>query len=453
MLFVLALLVYACGVAAPAEPCIHPADIIKEVDRLAPPSAGLWPGFDPRQTPVAIYDGERTWLFRHPSPPEGFVGDPAHEGGWIYPGQHPDVRSNTSINLGGASTSTVILNRNAGRSVTELAGLVIHEIFHVFQRQRHPDWTANEGELFVYPVEDAEALHLRRLETEALRRALPSPDTQESARWAKLAIVLRRERFARLSQASVAYERFSELNEGLAQYVESRATGEGVGKLLPADEFPAEAVRQRIYPVGRALGVLLDRFDPGWTAKLESGQAKFVDELLEAALAWVNAPAREFSAAEREDALRRARADTAALREKKAKLRKEFLSQPGWKLVIIVEGGEPLWPQGFDPLNVERLGGAEVLHTRFLKLGNSSASLEVLNRRALTEAAGEHPLFNGVRRLTVTGLPTEPTVNVPGEGHKIVVKAEGIQGEVQNALMDQSKKTMTITLGRPTNKP
>ena len=238
------------------------------------------------------------------------------------------------------------------------------------------------------------------------------------------------------------------MNEGLAQYVQSRATSESAEKLLPADEFPAEAVRQRIYPVGRALGLLLDRFDPAWATKLDSGQAKFVDELLEAALTSIEATPQDFSKAEVSASLRRAEADTATLQEKKAKLRKDFLSQPGWKVVLVVEDGEPLWPQGFDPLNVERLGGAEVLHTRFLKLGNSSASLEVLNRRALTEAAGAHPLFNGVRRLTVTGLPAEPTVNVPGEGHKVVVKADGFQAEVQDAVVNHSEKTVTITLGK-----
>jgi hypothetical protein len=166
MLFAMVLL--ACALTGPAaEPAVHPADIAAEVDRLA--AQPLWPGFDPRQTPIAIYDGERTWLFRHPSLPEGFVRDPDHEDATVYPGQHPEVRSNTSANIGGVSTATFIMNPAAKRSLTESAGIVIHETFHVFQRQHHPDWTANEGELFTYPVEDAEGLHLRRLETEALR--------------------------------------------------------------------------------------------------------------------------------------------------------------------------------------------------------------------------------------------------------------------------------------------
>jgi len=40
------------------------------VDRLS--SRDLWPRFSVRGISVAIYDGTRTLLFQHPSPPEGF---------------------------------------------------------------------------------------------------------------------------------------------------------------------------------------------------------------------------------------------------------------------------------------------------------------------------------------------------------------------------------------------
>src|SRR5687768_10204511 len=35
--------------------------------------APLWPGFEPLRVPLAIFDGERTYLFRHPSPPSGYA--------------------------------------------------------------------------------------------------------------------------------------------------------------------------------------------------------------------------------------------------------------------------------------------------------------------------------------------------------------------------------------------
>jgi hypothetical protein len=81
---------------------------------------------------------------------------------------------------------------------------------------------------------------------------------------------------------------------------------------------------------------------------------------------------------------------------------------PGWRLVVETE--DPIFPQGFDPWNVERLSAAKVLHTRWIKLGNASGSLEVLDRHCLTEGAGKHPLFEGVRRATITGLPSAPRI-------------------------------------------
>lgn len=65
--------------------------LLAEFDRQA--AKALWPGFDPRRTPLAIYDGRVTWLVRHPSPP--------------------------------------------GVDARHLAGVMIHEAFHVFQRARH----------------------------------------------------------------------------------------------------------------------------------------------------------------------------------------------------------------------------------------------------------------------------------------------------------------------------
>lgn len=88
------------------------------------------------------------------------------------------------------------------------------------QREHYPTWTANEVELFVYPIEDAKLLGLRRLESEALRRALLAQGPEEAACWVATALAMRRERFGGLPDGAVAYERGTELVEGLAQYAE-----------------------------------------------------------------------------------------------------------------------------------------------------------------------------------------------------------------------------------------
>lgn len=51
----------------------------REVERISG-EITLWPGFDPRSFPLAVFDGERTYLFRHPAPPPEFIADEAAGG-------------------------------------------------------------------------------------------------------------------------------------------------------------------------------------------------------------------------------------------------------------------------------------------------------------------------------------------------------------------------------------
>ena len=76
----------------------------------------------------------------------------------------------------------------------------------------------------------------------------------------------------------------------------------------------------------------------------------------------------------------------------------------------IVAAAHPLSLHGFDPLNVSLVAKGEILHRRYLELGDKESSLKVLDAQVLTEAAGEHPLFNGVKELRMTGLAAEPKV-------------------------------------------
>jgi hypothetical protein len=151
-----------------------------------------------------------------------------------------------------------------------------------------------------------------------------------------------------------------------------------------------------------------------------------------------------FSALEEEAARRRAAEDVSSIRTRRAALRQDFLEARGW--TVVVEAGNPLFPQGFDPWNVERLSAAEVLHTRWIKLGNASGSLEVLDRHCLTEGAGKHPLFEGVARATITGLTSEPRIEETPQSVKI--SAEGLTLEFRAAHLVRSGQTVTVTLLR-----
>ncbi|HEY6050920.1 MAG TPA: hypothetical protein VIZ58_06700, partial [Thermoanaerobaculia bacterium] len=208
----------------------------------------------------------------------------------------------------------------------------------------------------------------------------------------------------------------------------------------PAAEFPPDKVRDRAYASGSAMALLLDRLDPRWKESLEARDEP-VDEILARAVAGI-APAG-LPPGEEEEIRRRAAADVAGWSASRVVLREEFLATPGWKLVI--ESSSPLLSQGFDPLNVERLSSDSILHTRFIKLGNDAGSVEVLDRRCLTEAAGKHPLFGGVRRATVAGLAEEPPVDTSDGGVRITVP--GVTLAFRNATVSRSGNTLTVVAG------
>lgn len=421
--------------AAPAP--TGAAAVFAEFDRMA--GLTLWPHFEPKKIALAIYDGERTFLLRHPSPPSGFVKQGEV---WVYPGQHPMMRANTHVDLAGVPTATVLLPPDGRGDARHWAATLIHESFHVFQAERHTDWSGNEMDLYAYPVADAEALALRRLETESLRRAQAAPKREDAACWARKALEMRRGRAARLPASSVAYERGTELNEGLASFVQSLALGETAGPELPAAEWSAEDVRLRIYAVGPAEAFLLDRFDPSWRAKLEAKTAG-LDELLAASLSGPAPAACAFTAAETAAIRERAMREAGRVDQDRRAQRQELLDRAGWKLVLVA-GAEPLWPQGFDPWNVAPVGGSELIHRRWVKLGNDGRVLEILNRESLTEGAGANPLANGIRKVTLTGFAVEPKVRQDGDS--LVIEAEGVTAKLKGAVVERGDKLVTVKL-------
>ncbi|HSK80761.1 MAG TPA: hypothetical protein VLQ45_30180 [Thermoanaerobaculia bacterium] len=435
----LVLIAFGAGAAcsATAQELERALSVGREVERLAGQRV-FWPGWNPLAIPLAVYTGENTYLFRHPSPPAGFSRlEGAGANVFVMDGRHPEVTSNTSADIGGTATATLVADgERAARSATELAAVALHEAFHVDQRKRHPGWAGNEADIFRYPTEDARLLGLRRLESAALRRALGAADPAGAACWARLALGYRRERFAGMEPAFPAYERLTELNEGLATYIQLIAEGKTTIE-IPAAEFPSTEFRARIYTVGPALAFLLDRLRPGWQSALEADDKQFLDQVLESALSGEpqkGAAPCALGADEAAEIQRTAQADAAAVITVRGERRKAFDARPGWRVVIQAAEGQPLWPQGFDPLNVERVEGG-VLHTRFLKLGNDAGELQAIDEagvdiEALTEGAGAHPLFNGVRRVFATGF-AKPEIRT--EGEQVIVSTPGFKAQFRKA--------------------
>jgi hypothetical protein len=79
-----------------------------------------------------------------------------------------------------------------------------------------------------------------------------------------------------LGTEAAEYERGSELNEGLARYVEWRASGDPSPPPFPRDDFAAQEIRARSYISGASLAILLDAAAPGWKGRVDAP----LDELL-----------------------------------------------------------------------------------------------------------------------------------------------------------------------------
>lgn len=425
--------------------------VAREVERLAG-GHRLWPDFDPLTVPLAIFDGERTYLFRHPAPPAGFVLVREDEPPvYVYEGRHPAVTANTGGDIGGRGTAILVLEPpGPDRTLTDLAAVALHEAFHIYQSRQSPGLVgADESNLFVYPIDDVRLASLRRLETRALGRALGASTSAETACWARRVLELRRERFAKMDAAFVAYDRGTEVNEGLAYYVELRAAGRE-DRVIPTEGFSAPEIRRRAYSTGAALALLLDRLRPGWPEAFQTGEWRYLDQALGAALGadWEDSSdACGFSADEIAESERIAREDVTAVLSGRAERRAAFEALSGWRVVIEAADGQPLWPHGFDPLNVERVEGG-VLHERFLSLGNDSGRLEAIdakgaNIEVLTEGVGPHPLLNGVHRVVVAGLASP---EVEKEGRLVTIRTAGFTASFEGANVQRHGYVVAVQL-------
>lgn len=441
-----ALLLAATVMAAGAQERQRAEAIDRAVGRIATERV-LWPGFAPLDIPLAVYTGADTYLFRHPSPPEGFSALPGGGTVHVYQGRHPGVTANSSAEIGGVVTATLLADgARATRRADALAAVAMHEAFHVHQRARHPHWTANEGDLLLYPVEDPDLLSARRLESDALRRAVQAADSATAACWARQALVARRNRYARMDSAFVAYERLNELNEGLASYVQMRAFGALIDS-IPASGFAADAVRARVYATGSAFGALLDRFSPGWSAAVERDGGPAPDEVLGAALGGAGSAGCVLPDADRRRIIQRAGDDAAAVVAARTERKRQFEERAGWRVIVRSGPGRLLFPQGFDPLNLQRIDGG-LLHTRFIELGNGADRMRVIDEGGMdlttfTVGAGPHPLFNGVREAVVAGL-NRPRVG--RDGGRVTLEATGLVAAFANASVEEVGETIVITL-------
>ena len=422
----------------------HVSDLAREIERLIA-QGELWPGFDPLAIPLVFYDGEDTYLFRCSEVPEGFremrVGECDV---LVYDGRYPVVTASSVVEVAGTPTASVMFDRSANQAPTVLASVAIHEAFHVYQQACHPTWQGNEVVLYLYPVDDANLLSLRRMETEALRRALSANGVQEKRCWTLRALRARQDRYAGMGPEFSTYERGTELLEGLASYVEAMSVGR-TRVDLPREGYAANEVRGRCYEIGHALAVLLDAFAPMWKTVFEADDTQALDLYLLEVLEKSGRQCGEFTEAEIAYFEAVARGDVQDLLVQRSEEKQAFDSQGGMRLSVIASDTVPLWVSGSDPSNLRIVEGG-VLHTRFVNIRHESGQVEMLTDRmddvvALTEAVGPHPLMNGVLKLTIAGLDA---LEVVSDGGAVNISGSGLTAQFTNAIVNENDGEFTV---------
>jgi hypothetical protein len=403
----------------------------------------LWPGFNPAEIPTAVFDGVNTYLFKHPSPPDKFIPLEEKKEVCVFKGQHAQVRGNSRVQLNGVWTATSVLrthSRLTGEkySLQNMAGIIVHEQFHVFQKLKHPEWRPNDGYLFNYPMDTQEMLALRNMEIEAFRRAAAAQTREEKSGWAREALKWRDRRHKLLDDALGRYEGELQRFEGLAEYIECLAGDKDMLRVPVDPGFAPTAIRHMGYILGRWMASILDKLEPNWKQIMESGRTDYLHEILEANVSSSDVT-YAFSDRQQESFFQRAKGDVENRKIIVQDLRKEFDSLSGYRIEIVAKGS-PLRLQMFFADRTEALSQKELLHLFLLMLRNENGSVSVRGLKSVTENDGS----TRVVKLTVSGIDDKPVIE--NRGDKISVTIEGFQAEFSKAEVTERKNVISIVL-------
>lgn len=316
--------------------CAQAANTAEAIQALAAFKDGckraeaLWPA--QLCGPIVLVDPEtRAAVSNQPDPAGRFE---RQDG--MFVGEWPadmDV-ANTAMDWGGARWAVVMLPLTQdpfGR-----LQLLAHESFHRIQ----PELGFEMADAMAQHLDEQEGRLWLRLELRALARALRSED--DEAREATLdALLFRNVRHGAFPGAA-AVERRLEGHEGLAEYTGMRfaldVTGVGVEEIarrVEAFEKRPTYVRSLGYGTGPALGLLLDRYQPGWRKNV--GSAPDLAHLLAKALA--AGETNSVAPARREVAVRRAATyGLDVVQEEEAKRAERLAAQRKHYRALLIEG-------------------------------------------------------------------------------------------------------------------
>jgi hypothetical protein len=327
-----------------------------------------------------------------------------------------------------------------------------------------------------YPVFDATHEALFALEGRILADALGARSRASRLDLARQFVATRRERLRRLPTEFAEFDRASEMNEGLAEYVLVR-----VLELVAADrEVPAawraaasrklaarpEEVRNltadsglsfrlRYYHTGPAIARLLDALRPDWKARFVGDNLWLEDVLADATgiddaqrAAFRAAVARFDSAA----AARQAAGNIASLQRRRRQQVDSIMDAPG---IVLVVRADSLPTRafnlcGFDPQNLLQVTERIRLQTRWWRPCSGGPTYVDLNIPSVHDA--EHgtltAVIGGEDQVTVTAGGVAVPLPRPGETLRDLgafkLSAPGVTVEAARADVTRSGRTLTV---------
>ena len=406
----------------------------------------LWPGFRVSEIPVLVFDGLNTYLFHSRETLDGFVQTEKDPAVWVYKGQHPQVRGNSIIRIGEDWMATSVLSASSRRTgekydLKDMAGIIVHEQFHVFQRNHHPQWRQNDGLLLRYPEETAEALLLRRMEKESFKRAVVSEERKEIVGWAKLALQFREERLGRVELPFALYEKELQLTEGLSDYIERMARGlDPLNASNITNGIAPAGIRDLGYVEGRWIAMIMDKLSPGWKSQLEREDSLYLEDILKAVLDDSPVPKRVLKEPEVETIKTAADVDFSEWQTRKKSEIEKFFDTPGFRIEIR-SPDNPFVIRLFEPLEMEILDDGGVYHRLVFIAGNARGNLMIRSHPCIT-------WFNNAYRITkimINGLQQAPEI-IEAE-KKLIIKENGITVQLNYSSLRKDGSRYVVDLG------
>ena len=413
-----------------------PDDVHAEMLAMAK-TTDIWPGLDIAKMPVAIFDGNKTWLFQHPKPPKPFSKVSDHV--YAMDGRHEAMDRSGAAMLAGVGTAT-LLNETLFMSKTNGARVALQNALKAHRLQHHPHWKVDESVRFSYPDGSPALIQARRMEHISLWNALNAGTDEDRNCWINSALFVRKGRAKRMTEADIKFERMLELTEGLDLHLKHKMekTTLNLGELGTA---PPDFYRDHAVLAGAAWAFLLDATSKDWRNQLEQNDKLSLEDLLTKAV-----PKKEgcsFNAGQRQEMFQAAKIDSMYMRRQRVKQGKEFDQRAGWR-VFVKTLSQPLKVNGYDATKVNMIDNKTVLHKRYLAAKSDSGSLKMENLEALSLSAGKHALFDGLDSVRVFGLQGRPEVTE--KNGVIEVKGEGIKLSFKNADAAWDDKELRIVI-------